>query len=57
MAQRHDTACVSCSYGWRTGREALEPGAVRRLGYAHLAFPEVSAVELAAVFSDQGDRP
>lgn len=57
MARRHDTAYVSCSCGWRTGREALELGAARRLAHAHLAFPEVSAAELAAVFSDQGDRP
>ncbi len=61
MAWRHDAAydadCVSCSCGWRTGQEAREPGAARRLAYAHLAFPGISAVELAAVFSDQGDRP
>ena len=61
MARRHDTAYdadqVSCSCGWRTSRKAFDPGSFRRLAYAHLAFPGISAVELAAVFSDQGDRP
>ena len=61
MARRHDTAYdadqVSCSCGWRTSREAFDSGSLRRLAYAHLAFPDVSAEELLAVVCEKGDRP
>ena len=61
MSRRHDVAHdadqVSCSCGWRTSRAALEPGVTRRLAYAHLAFPDVSAEELVAVVCEEGARP
>jgi hypothetical protein len=61
MTGRHDTAYdadqVSCTCGWRTKREALTSGAVRRLAYAHLVFPDASAEELSAVLAEKGERP
>ena len=57
MPRRHDTAYdadqVSCTCGWRTKREAITSGAVRRLAYAHLVFPEASIEALARVLAEK----